>query len=267
MVKTNNLNNNKWIPPVIDIDDIVTGDMPGDKVHMDESHIRRANGIFPYILNRIENTVTNKFVVSVFGGSGVGKSEVGALIAHYFKLQGFGSYVLSGDNYPHKIPEENDKERLLRYTKDNKDGLKRYLGTNEEINFPQINKIIKQFKNGITNIELKRMGRTNEDIFFETVDFSDINILVLEWTHGHNSLLVGVDYSVFLYSTPAQTLTHRKSRARDNEVDSLFTTMVLDIEQDLLNNQVQMGDLIISKNSEIISYESFNKKQGELYHE
>lgn len=51
-------------------------------------------------------------MITVCGGSGVGKSEIASLLSFYLKEAGIGSYTLSGDNYPHRIPVYNDAERL-----------------------------------------------------------------------------------------------------------------------------------------------------------
>jgi hypothetical protein len=51
-------------------------------------------------------------VISVCGGSGVGKSETASLLSYYLNQSGIGAYTLSGDNYPHRIPFFNDAERL-----------------------------------------------------------------------------------------------------------------------------------------------------------
>lgn len=59
----------------------------------------------------------NKIVISICGGSGVGKTGVAALLTHYFNNLGIGSYTMSGDNYPHRIPMYNDAERLGIYRK------------------------------------------------------------------------------------------------------------------------------------------------------
>ncbi|MBN2619371.1 MAG: hypothetical protein JXR64_13765 [Spirochaetales bacterium] len=254
--------NIKWVQPNFEISSVTTGDMPGDKVKIDESHIKRANVIFSHLLEKVKSSNNKKTVISVFGGSGVGKSEIGSLIAHYFKLEGFGTYVLSGDNYPHRIPMINDKERLEIYNKNGREGLEKYLGTSNEIEFELINSIISDFKNGEKEIDLKRMGRTLDSIYFENVNFEKTDILVIEWTHGNNRLLNGVDFPIFLYSTPEETLQHRKSRARDNEVDSPFTKIVLEIEQNLLNSQYKNTELIISKNGEIITKVAFSKIIG-----
>ncbi len=57
-------------------------------------------------------------------------------------------------------------------------------------------------------------------------------MLVIEWTHGNNPNLNGVDVPILLNSTPEETLAHRRARNRDGKTDSPFTTMVLAIEQD-----------------------------------
>ena len=60
----------------------------------------------------LENKPLQRCVLSVCGGSGVGKSETASLLGWYLGQLGAKSYILSGDNYPHRIPEYNDAERL-----------------------------------------------------------------------------------------------------------------------------------------------------------
>jgi len=96
--------------------DIPHGDMPGDKIEIGDSHIEKANIIFPKLIELLkENAKNNEYgrsVVCVCGGSGVGKSEIASLLSFYLNECGIGSYTLSGDNYPHRIPMYNDAERL-----------------------------------------------------------------------------------------------------------------------------------------------------------
>ncbi len=309
----NELNNNEWNPPHYDLTDIVPGDMPGDKIEIDDSHIKRANSIFPFLLEKINIMDSDKIVISVYGGSGVGKSEIGSIISHFCKLQGLPSYVLSGDNYPYRIPSENDRERHNRfryagittlssdkdfnsewntaiqksweldddsdpskidkepffktYQDAGKNSLKKYLGTEEEVDFPLINDIIKKFKLGTKNIPLKRMGRSPNDVGFEVMDFSSIKVLVIEWTHGNNNLVKGVDIPVFLFSTPEETLAHRLKRARDKGVDSPFVNMVLGLEQEKLTSQADKAALIVKKDGGIIPYKTFSDSIKEKSHE
>ena len=45
----------------------------------------------------------------------MGKSETGSLLAFGLNSVGVGSYVLSGDNYPRRIPSANDAERVRTF--------------------------------------------------------------------------------------------------------------------------------------------------------
>ncbi|NTV77981.1 MAG: adenylylsulfate kinase [Clostridiales bacterium] len=281
--------------------------MPGDKVHIGEQHIQKANVLFPELLpmlvDLLKKNPSKRAVISVCGGSGVGKSEVASILSYYFNNLGLSSYTLSGDNYPHRIPEYNDAERLrifrssglkalLReqkysekvasvlqelqksgedankehtgshpwletYINGGKEGLKNYLGTKNEIDFELLGNIVSDFKSGENAIWLKRMGRQEHEIWFEQIDFSEKNILMIEWTHGNSDFLEGVDIPVLLNSTPKETLEHRRARNRDGKTDSAFTMAVLELEQSLLVQQAQKAKLILTKQSEIIDFEHF----------
>jgi len=135
--------------------------------------------------------------------------------------------------------------------------LKGYLGTPYEINFSELNGIVSQFKNGGQPVYLKRLGRNETDLWYDAVDFSGVNVLFVEWTHGNNDYLEGVDIPVFLNSTPKETLEHRKSRNRDGGADNPFTMTVLDIEQTALISQASKAKLIVAKNGEFLSLREF----------
>ena len=103
-----------WTAPAVPAD-IPHGDMPGDKVVIGEGHIAKANTIFPVLLpilaDALERSPAQRAVIAVCGGSGVGKSETASLISYYLNTLGVGCYTMSGDNYPHRIPRDNDIER------------------------------------------------------------------------------------------------------------------------------------------------------------
>ncbi|PKQ18717.1 MAG: adenylylsulfate kinase [Actinobacteria bacterium HGW-Actinobacteria-8] len=292
-----------WAPPTIDLDTIKTGDMPGDKVQINQSHIDKANAAFPRLLTRLESIGGDRLVVSVYGGSGVGKSEIASLLGHYCELSGFPAYVLSGDNYARRVPMHNDQERLWTYrtgalnafaldSSFSEEGMRSlqfmwpemadmnlasdgepswmsvyreaglkaltdYLGTKREIDFPMVNAVIESFKAGRDSIALKRMGQTAEDLWYEKVDLSRMQVLIVEWTHGNSPLLEGVDFPIFLFSTPAETRAHRLARGRDKNTDTPLISRVLEIEHEKLVDQAERAALIISKSSEVLSPREF----------
>ncbi|EFU77202.1 nucleoside/nucleotide kinase family protein [Lachnoanaerobaculum saburreum] len=300
-----------WKPPILP-KEIEQADVPGSKVVITEYHIDRANKIFPVLLEEIEKVKNEngngKVVVSVSGCSGVGKSGIAAVLSYYLNDIGIGSYILGGDNYPRRIPEYNDAERLHlfregglkelvesgEYTKDRFDiihklqeegedadsenikkyswyksyinggykALKGYLGTENELAFKEVEDVINRFKAGADKIWLKRMGRSSTQIWYDEVNFKNVGVLLIEWTHGNSDYFKGVDIPILIHSTPKETLKYRLLRNRDCGIDSPFTTMVLDIEQETLINQAHKAKIIIVPNGDRLSYEEYCKYIG-----
>ena len=292
-----------WTPPRTD-GPIPQGDMPGDKVQIGPEHIAKANTIFPLLVPlAAEHAHNGRVVISVCGGSGVGKSEIASLLSHYFRSAGIGSYTLSGDNYPLRIPMYNDAERnrifrvaglrglvdagvysasvretlsglwqqetdadpalrtaypwLAVYQDSGRAALAAYLGTDLEQDYKELNGILSEFHAGAESIWLKRMGRTEDARWYDAVDLSDTNVLILEWTHGNSDFLHGVDIPILLNSTQEQTRAHRRSRSRDGKTDSAFTTMVLEIEQAELDRCAHKAKIILAKTGENLTYAQY----------
>ena len=294
-----------WKQPVLP-KEIEQADVPGSKVVITEYHIDRAGRIFPDLLEEIEKVKSKngneKVVVSVSGCSGVGKSGIAAVLSYYLNDIGIGSYILGGDNYPRRIPEYNDAERLhifregglkglvkdgeynkerfqtvhklqeegndadpewyKSYINGGRNALKEYLGTGNELAFKEVEDVVDQFKSGAEKIWLKRMGRSNTQIWYDDVDFKDVGVLLIEWTHGNSDCFNGVDIPILIHNTPAETLKYRLLRNRDCGIDSPFTTMVLDIEQESLINQAHKAKIIITPSGDRLSYEEYCKYIG-----
>jgi hypothetical protein len=300
------------VPTIEDLSAIPTGDMPGDKVQIDEGHVAKATTAFPRLWEVLrpilEASPHQRAVIAVHGGSGVGKSEIGSLLAHYLRANGIGAYVMSGDNYPRRIPRDNDAERLRTFrtagvrglvdagvyddsvrptladlqaadrdadpsvVRDNpwlavyqrvgRAALDAYLGTPNEIDFDEVSGILGRFHDGATSLNLKRMGRELGELWYSSVDVSDVAVLVIEWTHGNSDFLTGVDIPLLLNSTPEETLAHRRSRARDGATDSPFTTMVLALEQAKLAAQAHKAKVIVSKSGEVIDHDAYLVSMG-----
>ncbi len=105
----NTLDNNEartWTPHA-PAGEVICGDMPGDSVKIGEEHIRKACVLMPALLPLLRRSMEEnrgRAVISVFGGSGVGKSEIASLIALYVREAGVGVYTLSGATYPLRMP-------------------------------------------------------------------------------------------------------------------------------------------------------------------
>lgn len=250
--------------------------------------IRNAERLFPLILEKTEERKEKKTIISVSGGSGVGKTGMAFLLQNMFEKQGKKSLIISGDNYPHRIPMYNDAERIARFRMSGLNGLiteklytdevkekllelqkagrdaeeqedmqwlsiyqkygdkalTGYLGTDQELDYEAVSNLLMQFHGGTSQLLLRHMGRTPDDIWYDRRDVSDTDILILEWTHGNSAYLQGVDVSVVLISTPEETLENRKKRNRDTAIDSPFVARVLRIEQKKINDGLDRADII-----------------------
>lgn len=281
------------------VEDMPHGDMPGDKVIISDALIPHAQTLFRLLVKMMQEKGDNKYVISIFGGSGSGKSVTTSLLTYYLNQAGITAYAMSGDNYPRRIPEYNDAERvsvfrseglkgLLKegayseeaqkviselwkketdsdpkeaetypwlkiYQKYGRDALKGYLGEEKEQDYAQVNWVLSAFKRGDEKIWMKRMGRTEDARWYDQVDFSGTDVLLLEWTHSGSEMVKGVDIAVCLRSTPEETKAYRLFRARDGKADSAFVTMVLEIEQEKLDRRMESNaDIIISKEGKIL---------------
>ncbi len=297
-------------PDLTDVTAVPTGDMPGDKVQIDPTHVAKARAVFPELWRLLQPLLAEggRAVVAVCGGSGVGKSEIGSLLAYGLNAREVGAYVLSGDNYPRRVPTVNDAERLrifraggvrgliargayagsVRdqltalqaserdadpaeiaahpwlsiYQKAGRRALDGYLGTPAETDFAELGDILAAFHSGASELTLKRMGRTPDQLWYDAVDVRGVRVIVLEWTHGNSDFLQGVDIPILLNSTPQETLAHRRSRSRDGAVDSPFTTTVLELEQAKLQAQAPKAKIIVAKSGELLDLDGYRAVMG-----
>jgi len=271
-----------------------TGDMPGDRIKLWPTHVQLAEAIYPELAKRLATTLRGsrqgRVVVAVAGGSGVGKTGVAAVLAHYLRTAGVGAYTLSGDNYAWRVPRHNDAERLGVFRlagavglaeanlltdqvraelqvlqAENRDSapqdlswhsvylaagraaLAEYLGTPREIDFTGLSQTLTLFHDGADELWLRRTGRADHEIWLEAVNMREVDVLMVEWTHGLSDYLHGVDLGIYLHSTPAETQARRVARGRDTGADSPFVAMVLDIEQEKLERQASGADIVASE--------------------
>lgn len=192
-----------------------------------------------------------RLVISLFGGSGSGKTTIAGALQQYLLNDGIGCFLLGGDDYPHRIPKRNDEERLRIFEESGEDGLRDYLGTPQEIDFDRINEVIADFHAGKNTITLRHMGREDGEIFSEETSFEGIRVLIVEWTHGGSEYLEGVDLPVFLESSPEETRERRIRRNRDANAASPFINMVVELEGEKLKWQRNRAKLIVGKDKKV----------------
>lgn len=249
----------EWKVPEIN-DNIPQGDMPGDRISFHPDSVEKAISLFPLLFDRVNKRLKyqEKCVVSVYGGSGVGKTTIASLITYFFNDIGIGAYTLSGDNYPVRVPFLNDEMRMHCFETGGEQALIDYLGTPKEIEFELINNVIEKFHNNEELISLRRMGKKEDEVWYEDKDFSKVKVLIIEWTHGNSEYIRGVDIPVYLKSTPEETLEIRKARNRNANSGSPFINMVVGLEQQKIEKQAPRAAIILERSGNIIIQDEKN---------
>ena len=218
-------------------------DMRGDILIINDDHRKAAKQSVDMFLQEIKNS-KGKYVITVAGESGAGKSEIAASIAEKLMENNITSFIFQQDDYFVYPPKTNAAMRL----KDIKQ-----VGISE-VKLDLLDNEIKSIKNGGNIIE-KPLVIFNEDrIDKETVNFEHIKVIIAEGTY--TTILNNADKCIFIDRDLKDTLESRKKRAREKQ--DKFLEKILQIEHKIISEQKQFADIIITKefNAEII-----NKKE------
>lgn len=217
--------------------------MKGDIVVINEHHILAARAIVSQIVDRI-NSKPNRFVITVAGESGSGKSETGLAIANELEKLGIKSVLLGQDDYFFLPPKINSAKR-----REDPD----WLGPHIEVNFEVFEKNLRDAVHGFSEIKKPLVDYDANTIDFETISLDGVKVIIAEGTY--TSLLKHVDVKVFISRNWLRTLQDRKKRNRGNEVNDVFTEQILATEHKIIAGHKQLADFIINDEYEIIHVE------------
>ncbi len=215
--------------------------MKGDILVIEEHHYEVAKQIVESIIGEIKKKST-RYIITVAGESGSGKSETGKAIADELKKHSVESAILSQDDYFFLPPKSNDAMRR----KDPE-----WLGPHIEVKLDQLESNIKDAVNGKDSIIKPLVDYNENSIGEEIVSLTGIKVVIAEGTY--TTLLKNVDCKVFISRNRLDTLEHRKARNRGNEIGDSFIEQILIIEHKIIAGHKQLADFIINKDYSLIS--------------
>jgi len=217
--------------------------MRGDILVIQEYHKRAASEIIPQIIERVRGKYT-RYIITVAGESGSGKSETSEAIAKEFEKYGIKSVILGQDDYFILPPKSNDAKR-----REDPD----WLGPHVEIKLDLLDQNLKnaiQDKNEIKKPLVDYDANTIEE---ETICLKGVKVVIAEGTY--TSLLKNVDTRIFISSNWLATLEHRKKRNRGNEAGDPFIEQILATEHKIIAGQRQLADFLITNEYDVIKVE------------
>jgi len=200
----------------------------GDKLIIEQHHTDRA----AEICKQVAEHPLDKFVFTVAGESGAGKSELASEIARLLTEVGFKTGILQQDDYFVFPPKTNHDMRRR-----NLEQVGPY-----EVKLDFLDSNLRSFKRGESPIYKPLVIFDEDRITAEEMGTSDLMAIVAEGTY--TSLLQFVDVRVFIDRDYHRTLEARKRRARDKWEP--FMQDVLEREHQIISQHKALANIVIS---------------------
>ncbi|MBN2541652.1 hypothetical protein JXI42_02195 [bacterium] len=210
--------------------------MRGDKLLIEVAHRKAGKGIFNVILPAIKEA-TGKYVITIAGESGSGKSEIAAVLSENLSESGFRNLILQQDDYFVYPPKTNARKRL-----ENID----HVGISE-VKLDLLDENLRDIIQGKPAIEKPLVIFEEDRIITETLDVKDVKVVIVEGTY--TTLLDNVQTRVFIDRDLYDTRESRKRRGR--EVQDDYLERILSIEHEIISLHKARADIVITKDYDV----------------
>jgi len=217
--------------------------MKGDIIVVEEHHRKAAGLIVPQIVEKIRNK-SSRYIITVAGESGSGKSETGKAITDELEKYGVRSVILGQDDYFVLPPSSNDAKRRTD---------QEWLGPHIEVKLDVLDSNLRDAIRGKSEISKPLVDYDRNSVGEEKISLDGIQVIIAEGTY--TSLLKHVDTRIFIARSRLDTLEHRKKRNRGNEVGDPFIEQVLISEHKIIAGHKQLADFIITKDYDVLTIE------------
>jgi len=214
--------------------------MKGDIVVLQEHHKNAAKEIVAQIIHQI-TTKPSRFVITIAGESGSGKSETGLAIAEELQENGIKAVLLGQDDYFYLPPKLNSAKRH-----EDPD----WLGPHVEVNFAVLEQNLIDAIENKPGFDKPLVDYNANTIESESISLDGVKVIITEGTY--TSLLKHVDIKVFISRNWIKTREDRRKRNRGNEVNDPFTEQILATEHKIIAGHKQLADFVISDEFEVM---------------
>lgn len=205
--------------------------MVGDTILVGKSHRKAARQITKLLLPRIE-AFDGRFIITLAGETGAGKSEICTVIHDLLTKQSIPSVIIQQDDYFVLPPKTNAEMRRQNIAQ---------VGT-LEVNLDLLDRNLKEIMEGADRIEKPLVEFANNEIGKETVDLRQVKVVIVDGTY--TTLLKNTHQHVFVDLTYLETREARERRAREDQDD--FLERILDIEHGIISSHKPHADIIVT---------------------
>ena len=206
--------------------------MIGDKLTIKKEHVNAAGQIADILLLRIKNS-QKKFIISIAGESGAGKSEIAYSLYENLENTGFKSVILQQDDYFVYPPKTNAKMRKKNIN---------HVGTSE-VHLDLIDQNLQDIVSGEKQLSKPLVIYDEDLITTETIPLAEVSVVIVDGTY--TTLLNNVDCHVFIDRNYRDTRKSRKERGR--ELQDTYMEKILRIEHAIISKHKKKSDILVNR--------------------
>ena len=214
--------------------------MKGDVLVIEAHHRRAAAQIAADLVDAI-HAKGGRFLVTVAGESGSGKSETAAALAEQLLQIGVAPVVLGQDDYFFLPPKSNDARRRAD---------PEWLGPHVEVRFDLLQANVDAAIAGASAIEKPVIDYDGDTAAMEVVSLEGVKVVIVEGTYV--SLLRHVDRRIFIARNRLETLEHRRTRNRGGEAADPFVEGVLAVEHKIIAGHRALADFVLTRDFDVV---------------
>ena len=197
-----------------------------------QEHRKAAKQVYGLISGPVRQS-HGKFIITIAGESGAGKSEIAAALAEELENKGLPVLIIQQDDFFVYPPRTNAAMRI-------KSGGK--VGP-EEVRLDKLNKLVDEIKEGRQEISKPLVIFTEDRITRERIRTSPYRVIVIEGTY--TTLLKDIDCRVFIDRDLEDTRADRLKRNREKQDD--FLEKILIREHEIISAHKPMADIMITR--------------------
>lgn len=180
---------------------------------------------------------TRPYCVTVAGESGSGKSETAKAILERLEDEDVPAVILQQDDYFHLPPKSNDARRREDIG---------WVGM-QEVKLDLLDEHLQAIRDGAAEITKPLVIYDEDTVVEERLPVGDARVVIAEGTY--TTSLENAETRIFINRNRLETLESRKKRGRE-EIEP-FIEQVLEIEHDIISQQRDRADIIITRDYEV----------------
>ena len=206
--------------------------MRGDILIIGRHHTQAAHEILNIMLPAIQSKA-GRFLFTLGGESGAGKSEISYAIENLLETKNIGALIIQQDDYFVYPPKTNEQIRSKNI---------KWVGPGE-VKLDLLNENIRDIIAGKPEIRKPLVIFAEDRIISEKISLTPFKVIIIDGTY--TTLLENIDCRIFIDRDREDTRDDRLKRNREQQSD--YLEKILEIEHNIISRHKTLANLIVTK--------------------